>query len=221
MKLSCCSLRRISRTRKLVLTIKPAISTANKITPKNSMTPSRQFRMIQPTLSATASATRPTPSTMKKAIVLRRLEICMQPFARDDCISQLECNGENDPSLADRPRRCPPVERGASLPVDTTPNRKRPSDRNTIGKRSRAATPEISPARQCGKHCKEEAESPSGGDIRRARTPVAPKAKRAAESRPQKPLNKSLIRELCRHQPAIRRGYQPSFDLGQIHLPDI
>src|SRR5205807_9822721 len=145
MKLSCCSLRRISRTRKLVLTIKPAISTANKITPKNSMTPSRQFRMIQPTLSATASATRPTPSTMKKAIVLRRLEICMQPFARDDCISQLECNGENDPSLADRTRRCPPVERGASLPVDTTPNRKRPSDRNTIGKRSREATPTLTP----------------------------------------------------------------------------
>src|SRR5579862_6554613 len=72
MKLSCCSLRRISRTRKLVFTIKPAISTAKKITPRNSMTPSRQFRMIQPTLSATASPTRHTPSVTKKAIVLRR-----------------------------------------------------------------------------------------------------------------------------------------------------
>jgi len=35
----------------------------------------------------------------------------MKPFARDDCISQLECNGENDPSLADRTTRCP---RGAT-----------------------------------------------------------------------------------------------------------
>src|SRR6201993_318473 len=191
MKLSCCSLRRISRTRKLVLTINPAISTANRITPKNSMTPSRQFRMIQPTLSATASATRPTPRTMKKAIVLRRLEICMQPFARDDCISQLECNGENDPSLADRTTRCP--ARGATGVLARRHNSKIASGlqiatrlENEVAKRRQKLAPHVS----AGKHCRKEAESPSGDDTRRAKTPVAPKAKRAAESRPQKPLKK-------------------------------
>src|SRR5258708_3291547 len=77
MKLSCCSLRRISRTRKIVFTIIPAIISAKKIKPKKSRTPSRQLRMIQPTLSATASATRPMPRQRKKTIVPRRLVMRM------------------------------------------------------------------------------------------------------------------------------------------------
>jgi hypothetical protein len=43
--------------------------------PKNSFTPSRQLRMIQPTWSATASATREQPRTTKKAIAFLRLVI--------------------------------------------------------------------------------------------------------------------------------------------------
>ena len=49
-KLSCCSLSRISRTRKLVFRISPAMMATKKITPKKNSTPSRQLRMIQPTL---------------------------------------------------------------------------------------------------------------------------------------------------------------------------
>ena len=54
MKLSCCSLRRISRTRKTVLRIRPRMMATKKTTPKKSRTPLRQLRMIQLTLSATA-----------------------------------------------------------------------------------------------------------------------------------------------------------------------
>src|SRR5580698_3647514 len=67
MKPSCCSLRRISRTRKMVLRIIPAMIAAKKITPKNSSTPWRQFRMVQPTVRAMARATRAQPSTTKKS----------------------------------------------------------------------------------------------------------------------------------------------------------
>src|SRR4029077_17914751 len=94
MKLSCCSLRRISRIRKLVFTIIPAISRAKKITPRKSRTPSRQFRMIQPTFSPTASSTRQTPRTTKKAIALRRLLIRMAGFYRVD---EEECVGRAPP----------------------------------------------------------------------------------------------------------------------------
>src|SRR5580704_2574290 len=90
MKLSCCSLRRISRIRKLVFTIIPAISRAKKTTPRKSRTPSRQLRMIQPTFSPTASSTRQTPRTTKKAIALRRLLIRMAGFYRVD---EEECVG--------------------------------------------------------------------------------------------------------------------------------
>ena len=78
MKLSCCSLRRSSRTRKIVFTTIPAMITAKNTIPKNSNTPSRQFRMIQPTFNATASATSPIPRQRKKTIVPRRLEIRME-----------------------------------------------------------------------------------------------------------------------------------------------
>src|SRR5205809_2005716 len=76
-KLSCCSLRRISRTKKLVLTISPAISTAKRMTPKNSITSWRQLRIIQLTFSAIASITRHTPSTTKNTMALLRLVMRM------------------------------------------------------------------------------------------------------------------------------------------------
>src|ERR1700730_4850915 len=90
MKLSCCSLRRISRIRKLVFTIIPAISRAKKTTPRKSRTPSRQLRMIQPTFSPTASSTKQTPKTTKKAVARRRLLIRMAGFYRVD---EEECVG--------------------------------------------------------------------------------------------------------------------------------
>src|SRR6266478_659446 len=84
-KLSCCSLRRISRTRKLVFTI------------------------IQPTLSATASATRHTPSTIKNAIVLRREVIRMEAAVLDDFILLWMRTSGYDPKddLVLRPRKGP------------------------------------------------------------------------------------------------------------------
>src|SRR3984957_13204147 len=75
MKLPCCSFSRISRTRNVVFRIMPRIIVAKTITPRNNITLCRQFRMIQPTSSATASATRDIPSTRKNAMVLRRLEM--------------------------------------------------------------------------------------------------------------------------------------------------
>ncbi len=57
--------------------IMPRIIVAKTITPRNNMTLWRQLRMIQPTSSATASATRDMPSTRKNAIVFRRLAIRM------------------------------------------------------------------------------------------------------------------------------------------------
>src|SRR5271169_2730294 len=86
MKLSCCSLRRISRTRKPVLRIMPAIIAAKKITPKSSRTPARQLRMTQLTFSATARATEHTPSATKNAIALRRLLTLMA--AAEDCTAE-------------------------------------------------------------------------------------------------------------------------------------
>ena len=86
MKPSCCSLRRISRTRKMVFRIIPAMMAAKNITPKNSNTPSRQLRMVQPTVSAMARATREQPSTTKKAIVFLRLAICT--VSNGDCTAK-------------------------------------------------------------------------------------------------------------------------------------
>ena len=60
----------------------PGNRSAKKITPRKSRTPSRQLRMIQPTFSPTASSTRQTPSTTKKAIALRRLVMRMAGFYR-------------------------------------------------------------------------------------------------------------------------------------------
>src|SRR6185503_20099178 len=71
-KASCCSLRRISRIRKVVLSTTPNISTMKKIIPKISSASSVRLRMIQPKLRATASATRHAPSVMKNMTDFRR-----------------------------------------------------------------------------------------------------------------------------------------------------
>src|ERR1043166_4679916 len=71
MKASCCSLRRISRTRKRGLRTRPAIMALKKTMPRTSSAAVRQLSRIQLTLSATASPTRQAPSVMKKATDLR------------------------------------------------------------------------------------------------------------------------------------------------------
>src|ERR1039457_6973146 len=70
MKLSWCSFRRISRTRKVVFRINPVMIARNTITPKKKRMPSRQLRNIQLMLSAMARTTRQMPSTMKNAIFM-------------------------------------------------------------------------------------------------------------------------------------------------------
>src|SRR3954466_13530076 len=75
MKESCCSLRRISRTRKIVLMTMPAMITMKKIDPKTMRTPSRQFSTSQLTFSVTAAATRQMPNTVKKMVLRWRPEI--------------------------------------------------------------------------------------------------------------------------------------------------
>src|SRR5437588_2679287 len=71
MNASCCSLRRISRTRKIVLRMSPAMMTPKKTTPSTSRATLRQLSRIQLTLSAKASPTRHAPSVMKNAMDLR------------------------------------------------------------------------------------------------------------------------------------------------------
>src|SRR5437763_370356 len=71
MKASCCSLRRISRTRKIVLSMRPAMMTPKKTTPSTSRATLRQLSRIQLTFSARASPTRHAPSVMKNAMDLR------------------------------------------------------------------------------------------------------------------------------------------------------
>src|SRR5438105_9831123 len=71
MKASCCALRRISRTRKMVLRMRPAMMALKKMTPSTSRATLRQLSSTQLTLSATASPTRHAPSVMKKAMDLR------------------------------------------------------------------------------------------------------------------------------------------------------
>src|ERR1051326_5726112 len=71
MKASCCSLRRISRTRKMGLRTSPAMMALKKTMPRTSSAAVRQLSRIQLTLSAHASPTRHAPSVMKKATDLR------------------------------------------------------------------------------------------------------------------------------------------------------
>src|SRR6187551_2037177 len=65
MNASCCSVRRTSRTRKIVLRTRPAITRGNRMRPSASSRPSRQLMTIQLTFSATATATRQMPSVAK------------------------------------------------------------------------------------------------------------------------------------------------------------
>ena len=78
MKLSCCSLRRISRTRKMVFRMIPAMIAPKKIIPRKTLMPSRQLRMIHPPPTATASAANTTPNVRKKAMARRRLAMRMR-----------------------------------------------------------------------------------------------------------------------------------------------
>src|ERR1700730_3295469 len=82
MKLSCCSLRRISRNRKIVLRMSPAVMAPKKITPRKTLMPSRQLRMIHPNPTATATMARQTPSERKKMILPRRSVMPMPRFYR-------------------------------------------------------------------------------------------------------------------------------------------
>src|ERR1700674_1052177 len=83
MKLSCGSFRRISRNRKMVLRTSPPVMAPKKITPRKTLIPSRQFRMIQPKPTATATPARPTPSTRNVIVALRRLVMRMTRFYRE------------------------------------------------------------------------------------------------------------------------------------------
>src|SRR5262249_48668164 len=74
-KLSCWSLRRISRTRKIVFNTRPAMMAPKKMIPNTSNPTRRQFNRIQLTFRATAAPTRHEPMVMKNAIVLARLVI--------------------------------------------------------------------------------------------------------------------------------------------------
>src|SRR2546423_5584915 len=71
MKASCCSLRRSSRTRKIVLRMSPAMMTPKKMTPSSSRATLRQLSRTQLTFSAKASPTRHASSVMKNAMDLR------------------------------------------------------------------------------------------------------------------------------------------------------
>ena len=75
---SCCSLRRISRTRKIVLMTPRAMITRKKIDPNTISIPSRQLSTSQLTFSVTAAATRQAPRTVKVIAFRFRPEI--MPF---------------------------------------------------------------------------------------------------------------------------------------------
>src|SRR5277367_5317627 len=81
-KLSCRSLRRTSRTRKMVLRTTPAMSSAKKGMPMSIGTRRRQLRMIQPTLRATAAPSMHAPRTMKKIVLRFRPLILMGASTR-------------------------------------------------------------------------------------------------------------------------------------------
>src|SRR5260370_24935292 len=86
-KLSCRSLRRISRTMKIVLTTKPAIITPKKIMPNTSGTTCRRWNTTQVMWRKTATPTRQAPSVMKKAMAFVRLvmRIAASLIHRRDC----------------------------------------------------------------------------------------------------------------------------------------
>ncbi len=79
MNASCCSFRRISRTRKIVLSTTPVMMSGKARTPRISIPAARQLTMTQLMLSATTPVVRQTPRTMKKAIDFRRLPDVIRP----------------------------------------------------------------------------------------------------------------------------------------------
>src|SRR5712692_10493912 len=72
MNAPCCSFRRISRTRKIVLSTTPVMMSGKARTPRISIPASRQLTITQPMLSARAPAVTQTPRTMKNAMDFRR-----------------------------------------------------------------------------------------------------------------------------------------------------
>src|SRR3979490_1878242 len=73
MNASCCSFRRISRTRKIVLSTTPVMMSGKMRTPRISIPASRQLTMTQLMLRKRTAAVRQTPRTIKKAMDRRRL----------------------------------------------------------------------------------------------------------------------------------------------------
>ena len=80
MKALCCSVVRISRMRKAVLSTKPAISTAKLIIPISNQRPVRQFTTIQPMLSARATAMSSAPSKPTNKTFRRRISLSTMTY---------------------------------------------------------------------------------------------------------------------------------------------
>src|SRR5438034_5870391 len=89
MNAPCCSFRRISRTRKIVLSTTPVMISGKARTPRISIPAWRQLTMTQPMLSARAPADRQTPRTMKNAMDFRR-----PPDAIRDSIERTTLGGD-------------------------------------------------------------------------------------------------------------------------------
>src|SRR5579863_5010713 len=79
MKASCCSFRRISRTRNVVFRTTPAMIRASSTMPKNRRMPERQPSRTQPTYRSMTTRVRPVPSAMKNAIDFLRPVPTMLP----------------------------------------------------------------------------------------------------------------------------------------------
>src|SRR5260221_8170608 len=103
-KLSCCSLRRISRTRKIVFRTSPVIIAPKKTMPRTRGTTRRQFSTIQPTLRPTARSTRMVPNVMKNAMALLGLTMRI-----------LGCRLNHSGSHATRKNRDPLEDRGPKI----------------------------------------------------------------------------------------------------------
>ena len=72
MKASCCSLRRISRTRKMVFRTMPAMISSTDRMPRSSRMPVPPVQQDPTDVEDEDDADRPTPKAMKKAIDFRR-----------------------------------------------------------------------------------------------------------------------------------------------------
>src|ERR1700693_4613550 len=72
MKASCCSFRRISRTRNVVFSTTPLMMVKAKIVARKSRIPVRQLSKTHPMYRRIMTEIRPMPSAMKNAMDLRR-----------------------------------------------------------------------------------------------------------------------------------------------------